>query len=1128
MLSSYLTDFAQSLQGFSTPPELLNKITPLSPAAASIGLYGDVPVSLYTGIPDISIPIYEIQVGSFKFPISLSYHASGMRVDDVASSVGASWSLNAGGVINRNLRGILDEKMIEGYKSSETRQAIETITSETASLAEKSNASNKLWGESFDTDSDIFTFNFPNGSGKFFLDPLGNYYFLPVKNKYKIEYSGKYTPSDFVSSNRYFFSRWVITDNNGVKYIYGKSLVDRSETIDAFEETCVENIQGNPCDANVSINSWFLDEIILANGVSIKVNYELFTYKLQNTLSHTAFFSGSSNCSGSSSSRGTLNYRRALRIKEIIYPNGKVQFNKGAERTDLLGDYLLNSIIIFYKRGSQYFEEKTYQLHYTNGNRLRLDKLVEVGANGLKGKAHSFLYDNLINLPPRGSQSQDLWGYYNGQPNSSLIPGFIETTPEGLRRLVIAEANRAVDSRFTKAGMLTQITYPTGGWSKFEYENNTVTCQGLGTENINLCNILDRTSQFPFVESSNNSYFFKETATSNDVGDEFSINSSNVRVEFRSIAGCPITQQGIFNCTDVKLQKKLGDGSFQTVISNLHTGSSYTVSDLGATYRVKVEWTPSAGIGIDIQVALYYIGEYISPQLDISKGERFSGGLRIKNISDYDPESNKTKVRSYNYRYSEDDVGNLKSKPSGVLMNIPINSYLYNSCYSGSTNTFCLNQIALSSNSQSNILSHDGISTGYRRVEEIIEGGRIGKSENYFTTALEYPDEGIEPSTGYPFPPTTSKEWKRGLREANTIRDKDNHLLMGENSYFAFASGNQVGKLNYKMIKCVKIFSLPSLEVGSGGGGCIFTSGYSVYSISTEDFYLAKMKSSQYNGNTTLIKTTDYVQDPESLENQETQTTNSKGQKMITYTRYATNYPNANSAVNDNAKGIKKLLEYNMLTVPIERIITVKNESNEEVVVNASIFTYYPDKPLANKMYQLQISEPIQFNSIAPQSFMPSSIDNTGNLVMDQRYKEMITYKAYDDTHNPIEIYKEANYLNSFLWGYNKQYPVAEIKNATYKEVINVLGQSVIDILNNDPGTDENVRQLLQPLRTHPNFRNAQVVTYTYQSLVGMTSMTDMNGKTMYYEYDGLGRLKIVRDHNNKIVKFLSYNYKKH
>ncbi len=48
--------FAQVLQGIP------------SPTAANLGLYGEIPVSYYTGTPDICIPIYEIKGKQVNVP----------------------------------------------------------------------------------------------------------------------------------------------------------------------------------------------------------------------------------------------------------------------------------------------------------------------------------------------------------------------------------------------------------------------------------------------------------------------------------------------------------------------------------------------------------------------------------------------------------------------------------------------------------------------------------------------------------------------------------------------------------------------------------------------------------------------------------------------------------------------------------------------------------------------------------------------------------------------------------------------------------------------------------------------------------------------------------------------------
>src|SRR3989337_2880218 len=69
----------------------LPDIIPPSPEAMSLGKYADHAVSMYTGLPNISIPLYPIGVRDIKLDLSLTYHASGIRVEQEASSVGLGW-----------------------------------------------------------------------------------------------------------------------------------------------------------------------------------------------------------------------------------------------------------------------------------------------------------------------------------------------------------------------------------------------------------------------------------------------------------------------------------------------------------------------------------------------------------------------------------------------------------------------------------------------------------------------------------------------------------------------------------------------------------------------------------------------------------------------------------------------------------------------------------------------------------------------------------------------------------------------------------------------------------------------------------------------------------------------------
>lgn len=91
----------------SDKPDLNPKLKgaiPSSPSAAALGQYGSSPVSLHTGVPSISIPLFNLTANKISLPISLDYHASGIKVGQIASNVGLGWSLNAGGVITREVR----------------------------------------------------------------------------------------------------------------------------------------------------------------------------------------------------------------------------------------------------------------------------------------------------------------------------------------------------------------------------------------------------------------------------------------------------------------------------------------------------------------------------------------------------------------------------------------------------------------------------------------------------------------------------------------------------------------------------------------------------------------------------------------------------------------------------------------------------------------------------------------------------------------------------------------------------------------------------------------------------------------------------------------------------------------
>ncbi|MBK7883013.1 MAG: hypothetical protein IPJ81_03770 [Chitinophagaceae bacterium] len=62
----------------------------------------------------------------------------------------------------------------------------------------------------------------------------------------------------------------------------------------------------------------------------------------------------------------------------------------------------------------------------------------------------------------------------------------------------------------------------------------------------------------------------------------------------------------------------------------------------------------------------------------------------------------------------------------------------------------------------------------------------------------------------------------------------------------------------------------------------------------------------------------------------------------------------------------------------------------------------------------------------------------------------------------------------------------------------------------------------IDELRLYP--KEAQVNTYTYEPLIGVTTQCDASDNIIYYKYDGFNRLTYVYDINKKIIRKVCYN----
>lgn len=446
------------LQGLNAQEDLTPDLLPPSPTAASLGEYGEIPVSLYTGIPNITIPLWDIQTRDLSLSINLSYHAGGVKVEEIAPWTGLGWSLNAGGVITRTVRSLPDD-LPGGYLNNGPIKAAGSIDEQ-----QDHNYLLSIAEGALDTEPDLYYFNFAGRSGKFLFEEDGTIYPIPYEHL-KIEK---------MSANQF-----KITDEDGFLFVFGVSLAGD----EAYE---VSHPSGSNNLNAPYVSSWYLTDIVSPSGAgAIALKYDSQGGHLsQLTRNETKYLTSNQNIPCNSPPAPSFTtvatvLDKAQKLSEIIYPNGKITFLRDGARADLGSpnlDYKLNSVVI-YDRNNQEMRRFDLTYGYFNSSsgdykkkRLKLLSVTEKDISGNAKPPYSFSYHDSPALPSRESKQQDHWGYFNGASINDNLNTLIPTMVYGGQN--ISGADRSPDFNKARAGTLKKITYPTGGHTAFEYELN--------------------------------------------------------------------------------------------------------------------------------------------------------------------------------------------------------------------------------------------------------------------------------------------------------------------------------------------------------------------------------------------------------------------------------------------------------------------------------------------------------------------------------------------------------------------------------------------------------------------------------------------------------------------------------
>lgn len=432
------------------------RVTIPSPTAASLGKFGDVPVSLYTGTPDITVPIFAAQGRTLELPIALKYHGGGIKTEEIGSWVGIGWTLEAGGTITRTVHGLVDEKS-GGYYSSGS--ALYGSNWPTPSGAFLQNIRQGLQ----DGEPDQFFFDFAGRSGQFVMGPINSSGTIDIET---IPRQDLLIQPNFSSPSGGDITSFVITTEDGSKYTFGQAEVTTDYTLVG---TTIGAHYGETHNS-----SWHLTQVQSPGGDVITLTYssEYDTrHRMAPYWEHFDQVSGTTPaCRSDVQTDNQFGYA-SFQLATITTAKQTIIFSPGSSlRTDALSptggqqEPRLDHITVQTPTGTVL---RTFQLaqDYSTG-RLTLKSVQEKDPSGNLLPPYAFTYD-ATQLPDYLTYSVDHWGYYNGAQNSWPIP-----PGTGFNNVAFPGADRSPSLSYARAGTLTGITYPTGGSDQFTWELN--------------------------------------------------------------------------------------------------------------------------------------------------------------------------------------------------------------------------------------------------------------------------------------------------------------------------------------------------------------------------------------------------------------------------------------------------------------------------------------------------------------------------------------------------------------------------------------------------------------------------------------------------------------------------------